>query len=81
MYSKRFSRRLVCTIVCTTMNNYIGDIANNVKFSKFKNQFLLPNQLMKKALICVNASSILLVAKSIKEFSLLKCEAISKNSF
>ena len=45
MYLKRFSRRLVsflCVIVYTTINNDIANIAgNNVKFSKFKNQFLL----------------------------------------
>ena len=45
MYLKRFSRRLVsflCVIVYITINNDIANIAgNNVKFSKFKNQFLL----------------------------------------
>ena len=53
---------LVCAIVYTTINNDIADIANNMKFSKFTT-FLL---LSKKTLICLNSSSILLVAKSIK---------------
>ena len=42
----------------------IADIANNINFLKFKDQFLL---LSKKALICVSPLPILLVAKSIKE--------------
>ena len=54
----------LCAFVHTTINNDIADIANNMKFSKFKNQFSL---FSKKALICLNPSSILLVAKSIKE--------------
>ena len=52
----------LCAIVCTTINNDIADSTNNVKFSKLKNQVLL---LSKNALICLNPSLILLVAKSI----------------
>ena len=67
MYLKRFSRHLVsffCVLSSIQQWIIIADIANNMKFLKFKNQFLL---LSKKALICLNPSSILLVAKSIKE--------------
>ena len=58
----------LCAIVYTTINNDIADIANNIKFSKFKNNLLLS----KKALICLKSLSILLVAKSIKEDFLFK---------
>ena len=70
-FSNEFKRVLtpsgfvfLCAIFYTTINNDIADIANTMEFLKFKNRFLL---LSNKALICLNPSSFLLVAKSIKE--------------
>ena len=72
MYLKRFSRCLfsfLCVLLSIQQQIMIADIANNMNFLKFKNQFLL---LSKKALICLSPSSILLVAKSIKEHFFVK---------
>ena len=70
-FSNEFKRVLtpsgfvfLCAIFYITINNDIADIANTMEFLKFKNRFLL---LSNKALICLNPSSFLLVAKSIKE--------------
>ena len=70
-FSNEFKRVLtpsgfvfLCATFYITINNDIADIANTMEFLKFKNKFLL---LSKKALICLNPSSFLLVAKSIKE--------------
>ena len=63
-----YSFGFLCAIVYTTINNDTTDIANNMKFSKFK-KFLL---LIKKAFVGLNSPSILLMEKSIKEDFLVK---------
>ena len=62
-----YSFGFLCAIVYTTIND-TTDIANNMKFSKFK-KFLL---LIKKAFVGLNSPSILLMEKSIKEDFLVK---------
>ena len=71
MYLKRFLCRLVsfftCAIVYTTINNDIADTANNVKFSKFKTQFLGLN--LRKCVINLTG-----VKKHQRSFATIKCK-------